>query len=84
MANASKRNHHKRLIREAYRKQKEQLVNKWHNENHTLALAVIYSTHKPMKYQTVEKKIYEVITRLCNVNTDHIPQLDGKKPSLKK
>ncbi len=76
---ASSRNHYKRLIREAYRKQKNQIVNKWQNENHTLALALVYSTHKPIEYPQMEKKIYEVIQRLVGLHADDIPQLMGSR-----
>ncbi len=60
---AVKRNRIKRLIREAYRKNKQFLTNE-NPQNKTLLMAFIYVADTIMEYHDIEKKIILILQRL--------------------
>ena len=60
---AVKRNRIKRLIREAYRKNKQFLTNE-NPRNKTLLVAFIYVADTIMEYHDIEKKIILILQRL--------------------
>ena len=61
---AVKRNRVKRLIREGWRKNKQQLVTLCQAQNKTLDVAFVYTATVILKYNEVEDKIKEVVGRL--------------------
>ena len=63
---AIKRNRVKRLIREAWRKNKSQLVLNCENHKVTFDLALVYTATTILSYQEVEKKVKQLSLRLNN------------------
>lgn len=61
---AVKRNRVKRLIREGWRNNKQQLVALCQSQNKTLDVAFVYTATIILKYNEVEDKIKEVVERL--------------------
>ncbi|MBO4574053.1 MAG: ribonuclease P protein component [Bacteroidales bacterium] len=61
---AVKRNRVKRLIREGWRKNKQQLLALCQSQNKTLDVAFVYTATIILKYNEVEDKIKEVVERL--------------------
>lgn len=61
---AVKRNRVKRLIREGWRNNKQQLVALCQSQNKTLDVAFVYTATIILKYKEVEDKIKEVVERL--------------------
>lgn len=61
---AVKRNRVKRLIREGWRKNKQELVTLCSAGNKTLDVALVYTATVILKYNEVEDKIKEVVSRL--------------------
>ncbi len=61
---AVERNRIKRLVREAYRRQKSPLLDHLQKQNTNLALALIYTGKKMPGYQHLEPKIIRIIDRL--------------------
>ncbi len=58
------RNRMKRLIREAYRKNKENLYQSLWGRKKTIALALIYTAYKTTTYSEIEQKIIMIFERL--------------------
>ena len=58
------RNHLKRLIREAYRKNKEALL----SEKENMRIAFIYTSGTPLSYPEIESKILLILQRLSQGN----------------
>ena len=72
--NASDRNHLKRLIREAYRKNK-QVLNSYLNEHNAACdFSIIYIGKSKADYSVVEKKIIVLIKRLISEFEVHLHQ----------
>ncbi|MFW6019254.1 MAG: ribonuclease P protein component [Bacteroidales bacterium] len=73
---ASQRNHLKRLMREAYRKNKHSLSN-YYSQKHdtTLLIAIIYTDEKTLSAEKVEQKIQAIIQRLLSLH-DKIPHFN--------
>ncbi|MGM0612900.1 MAG: ribonuclease P protein component [Bacteroidota bacterium] len=70
---ASSRNHLKRLMREAYRKNKHSLIDYYPQKNEaTLLVAIIYAGEKVFDAQKTEQKIQAIIQRLLSLH-DKIP-----------
>lgn len=63
---AIKRNRVKRLIREAWRKNKSQLVLNCENHKVTFDFALVYTATTILSYQEVEKKVKQLSLRLNN------------------
>ena len=61
---AVKRNHVKRLIREAFRKNKSTLYLQQNNTEATLLVGLIYVANTIMDYHQIEKKIILILQRL--------------------
>ena len=64
VSNASKRNHIKRLIREAYRKKKFVLVEKLLKKNKSMNLMLIYTLPSILSFTEIEDKISLTLQRL--------------------
>ncbi len=62
---AVKRNRIKRLMREAYRKNKYFLYDKLSSNNRKIALAFVYTAKDILDYHETKKKINLSIQRLC-------------------
>ena len=58
------RNHLKRLIREAYRKNKGQLYSALESNNKSLSFAIIYTQKEILSYQEIEKSIILMLDKL--------------------
>ncbi|MCF8217885.1 MAG: ribonuclease P protein component [Bacteroidales bacterium] len=70
---ASQRNRLKRLMREAYRKNKHTLINNFSEKpESTLLIAIIHSGGKTFNAQKTEQKIQLIIQRLLSLH-DKIP-----------
>lgn len=72
------RNHLKRLMREAYRKNNGELKNNWEKQPTGLLLAFVYAGGKKMDAVSVEKKTCEVINRLRSLQIHELPLFELK------
>ena len=63
---AFKRNKIKRLVREAWRRNKSELIVKCENNNITLDFALVYTATIILSYEEIEKKIKQLSLRLNN------------------
>ena len=63
---AFKRNKIKRLVREAWRRNKSELIVKCENNNITLDFALVYTATIILSYEEIEKKIKQLSLRLKN------------------
>ena len=66
LSKASQRNHIKRLIREAYRKQKFFLVDKLLQENKSIHLMLVYTLPSILSFAEIEDKISVTLQRLAD------------------
>ena len=66
LSKASQRNHIKRLIREAYRKQKSLLTEKLLEENKSIKLMLVYTLPKILSFNEIEDKISVTLQRLAD------------------
>ena len=66
LSNASQRNHIKRLVREAYRKQKSILVEKLLQENKSINLMLVYTLPSILSFNEIEDKISVTLRRLAD------------------
>jgi ribonuclease P protein component len=64
---AVKRNRIKRLVREAYRKNKGLLWDKMESRPSTLLLGLIYVADQEMTYHEIEKKIILILQRINKI-----------------
>lgn len=76
--NASDRNHLKRLIREAYRKNKHMLYAWLDEQQVSCNLSIIYIGKGKADYSVVEKKIIVLINRLISELEVHVHQNNTK------
>ena len=63
---ASQRNVLKRLVKEAYRKQKNKFYKSLEKQKKQIQFAIIYQKSTPLKYNEVEAEINSVLNRLIN------------------
>ena len=63
---AVKRNRVKRLVREAWRRNKSELIVKCENQKITFDIALVYTATVILSYQEIEKKIKQLSLRLNN------------------
>ncbi len=68
--NAVDRNKIKRLVREAWRKNKSALVGQLINHNQTVDVALIYTSRTILAYNEIEDKIILILQRLKKVYAD--------------
>ena len=66
LSKASQRNHIKRLVREAYRKQKSLLVKKLLQENKSINLMLVYTLPSILSFNEIEDKISVTLRRLAD------------------
>ncbi|MBL6663030.1 MAG: ribonuclease P protein component [Flavobacteriales bacterium] len=66
LSKASQRNHIKRLVREAYRKQKYLLVEKLLQENKSINLMLVYTLPSILSFNEIEDKISVTLQRLAD------------------
>lgn len=66
LSRASQRNHVKRLVREAYRKQKALLVEKLLQENKSINLMLVYTLPSILSFNEIEDKISVTLQRLAD------------------
>ena len=66
LSKASQRNHIKRLIREAYRKQKSLLTEKLLEENKSIKLMLVYTLPRILSFNEIEDKISVTLQRLAD------------------
>ena len=66
LSKASQRNHIKRLVREAYRKQKNLLVEKLLQKNKTINLMLVYTLPSILTFNEIEDKISVTLQRLAD------------------
>ena len=66
IAKASQRNVLKRLVKEAYRKQKNKLYKSLEKQKKQIQFAIIYQKSTPLTYNEVEAEINLVLNRLIN------------------
>ncbi|MEI8202723.1 MAG: ribonuclease P protein component [Bacteroidota bacterium] len=64
---AVKRNYIKRMIREAYRKNKHILYEVLQNQQIQIALMINYTEHEVLPYKKIESKIISTLNRLCEL-----------------
>jgi ribonuclease P protein component len=67
------RNQLKRLMREAYRKNKTGLWNFLSKENYSLMIAFIYTGSKVMTYAQIENKVIDIQDHLMSLDVKEIP-----------
>jgi len=65
LSKASQRNHIKRLVREAYRKQNIFLVEKLLQENKSINLILVYTLPSILSFNDIENKISVTLQRLA-------------------
>ena len=63
---ATTRNKLKRLVKEAYRKQKKLLYEPLANQKKQIQFAIIYQNTKIVSYKRIESEINSVLNRLAN------------------
>ena len=66
LSKARQRNHVKRLVREAYRKQNSILVEKLLQENKSINLMLVYTLSSILSYNEIEDKISVTLQRLAD------------------
>ena len=66
LSKASQRNHIKRLVREAYRKQKFLLIEKLLQENKSINLMLVYTLPSILSFIEIEDKISVTLQRLAD------------------
>ncbi len=66
LSKASQRNHVKRLVREAYRKQKSLLLEKLLQENKSINLMLVYTLTSILSFTEIEDKISVTLQRLVD------------------
>ncbi len=66
LSKASQRNHIKRLVREAYRKQNIFLVEKLLQENKSINLILVYTLPSILSFNDIENKISVTLQRLAD------------------
>lgn len=66
LSKASQRNHIKRLVREAYRKQKSILTEKLLQENKSINLMLVYTLPSILSFTEIEDKISVTLQRLAD------------------
>ena len=66
LSKASQRNHIKRLVREAYRKQKSILTEKLLQENKSINLMLVYTLPSILSFTEIEDKISVTLQRLSD------------------
>ena len=66
LSKASQRNHIKRLVREAYRKQKNLLVEKLLQKNKSINLMLVYTLPSILTFNEIEDKISVTLQRLAD------------------
>ena len=66
LSKASQRNHIKRLVREAYRKQKSILIEKLLQENKSINLMLVYTLPSILSFNEIEDKISVTLQRLAD------------------
>ena len=66
LSKASQRNHIKRLVREAYRKQKSILTEKLLQENKSINLMLVYTLPSILSFNEIEDKISVTLQRLAD------------------
>ena len=64
---AVKRNRVKRLVREAWRKNKSEIIVKCEKQQITFDIALVYTATIILSYEEIEKKIKQLSLRLINV-----------------
>ena len=64
IAKASNRNLFKRVVREAYRKQKQVLYKALSRQEKQIIFGIIYQKSDPLKYKEVESEINLILNRL--------------------
>lgn len=68
--NAADRNKIKRLVREAWRKNKKLLITPLHKHNKTIDVGIIYTSRGTPTYKEIEDKIILILQRLKKVHAD--------------
>jgi len=66
IAKASQRNKLKRLVKEAYRNQKNQIYERLANQKKQIQFAIIYQNSVLLAYKEIETEINLVLNRLAN------------------
>ncbi|MCB2207776.1 MAG: ribonuclease P protein component [Bacteroidetes bacterium] len=66
------RNYLKRLVREAYRNNKEPLVSYLKTYNKSLFFGLIYVSETILSYREIERKLILILQRLIEQDEDHI------------
>jgi ribonuclease P protein component len=61
---ANKRNHFRRLMKEAYRLNKQSLQAQLKSTNQSLRLVIVYHTKEELSYQTILPKVIQVLNKL--------------------
>ena len=65
---AVSRNKVKRLVREAYRLTKPDLIEKWHNEGKYFALAFVYIGNEIPEFDETKRTMQQIIEQLNTIN----------------
>ncbi len=66
------RNHIKRLVREAYRNNKEPLVAHLDTHNKSLFFGLTYVSETILSYEEIERKLILILQRLIEQDEEHI------------
>lgn len=72
------RNHLKRLMREAYRLNSNELKQQCHGDSDALMIAMVYAGGKKLDSKSVHNKICEVIQRLRSLQIHELPIFELK------